>query len=111
LVEDNEQQNEAIRELIGNGDVQVVPCFTGAEAITFLRQERFDCIIIDLGLPDMSGMELLDHIGDSQALRRTPIIVYTAKDLSREETNRINKLASTVILKTADSRERLLDET
>jgi len=111
LVEDNEQQNEAIRELIGNGDVQVVPCFSGTEAFGHLRQERFDCIIIDLGLPDMSGMELLEKIRDSETHWPTPIIVYTARDLSREEANRLHKLDSTVVLKTADSRERLLDET
>jgi CheY-like chemotaxis protein len=56
-------------------------------------------------------MELLEKVKDTEQIRRTPIIVYTAKDLSREETNRLHKLASTVILKTADSRERLLDET
>ena len=111
LVEDNEQQNDAIRELVGDGDVQVVPCFTGTEAFDVLQQESFDCVIIDLGLPDMSGMELLGKIRDSEALRRTPIIVYTARDLSREETNQLHKLANTVILKTADSQERLLDET
>jgi PAS domain S-box-containing protein len=111
LVEDNEQQNEAIRELVGNGDVQVSSCFTGTEALAILQQESFDCIIIDLGLPDMSGMELLEKIRDSEQLRRTPIVVYTAKDLSMEEASRLHKLSSTVILKTVDSRERLLDET
>jgi CheY-like chemotaxis protein len=111
VVEDNEQQNKDIRELIGNGDVQVTPCFTGQEALHLVQKEKFDCIIIDLGLPDMNGMQLLEKIRRSEELQRTPIIVYTAKDLSRDETNRLHKLASTVILKTADSRERLLDET
>ncbi|HEV9038230.1 MAG TPA: response regulator, partial [Puia sp.] len=111
IVEDNQQQNKAIRELVGNGDVQTVECFTGTEAFAFLTQQSFDCVIIDLGLPDMSGMQLLEKIRDNEELRRTPVIVYTARDLSREEASRLNKLASTVILKTADSRERLLDET
>jgi len=111
IVEDNQQQNTAIRELVGNGDVQTVPCFTGEEAYGLLQQQPFDCIIIDLGLPEMSGMELLEKIRDNEELRRMPIIIYTARDLSREETTRLHKLASTVILKTADSRERLLDET
>jgi PAS domain S-box-containing protein len=111
LVEDNEQQNKAVLELVGNGDVQAVPCFTGREALALLGQESFDCIIIDLGLPDMNGMELLEKIRNSEAHRRTPIIVYTARDLGRDETNRLHKLANAVILKTPDSRERLLDET
>jgi CheY-like chemotaxis protein len=111
IVEDNRQQNKAIRELIGNGDVKAFSSFTGQEAFAVMQQESFDCIIIDLGLPDMSGFTLLEKIRDSGQLNRTPIIVYTGRDLSREETNRLNKLANTVVLKTADSRERLLDET
>jgi CheY-like chemotaxis protein len=111
IVEDNQQQNKAIRELIGNGDVKIFSSFTGTEALAVVLQESFDCIIIDLGLPDMSGFELLEKIRNNAALRRTPIIVYTGKDLSREEVNRLNKLANTVVLKTPDSRERLLDET
>jgi len=111
IVEDNQQQNKAMQELIGNGDVKTVQCFSGEEAFAELQRESFDCIIIDLGLPGMSGMELLEKIREREELRHTPIIVYTAKDLDKEETRRLHKLASTVILKTADSRERLLDET
>jgi len=111
IVEDNKQQNKAIRELIGNGDVRSFASYTGSEAFALIQQESFDCIIVDLGLPDMSGFELLEKIRDSGNLNRTPIIVYTGRDLSKEETARLNKLANTVVLKTADSRERLLDET
>jgi len=111
IVEDNKLQNQAIRELIGNNDVNSFSSFTGQEALTLMKEEDFDCIIIDLGLPDMSGFELLEKMRDSGRLRRTPIIVYTGRDLSKEESRRLDKLASTVVLKTADSRERLLDET
>lgn len=111
IVEDNRQQNKAIRELIGNGDVKSFASYTGREAFDLIQQENFDCIIIDLGLPDMSGFELLEKIRDHGQLHRIPIIVYTGRDLSREETARLNKLANTVVLKTADSRERLFDET
>src|SRR6185437_14066230 len=111
IVEDNKLQNQAIRELIGNNDVNSFSSFSGMEAFTLMKEEDFDCIIIDLGLPDMSGFELLEKMRDSGRLRRTPIIVYTGRDLSKEESRRLDKLASTVVLKTADSRERLLDET
>jgi len=111
IVEDNKLQNKAISELIGNGDVKSFASYTGQEAFTRIQQESFDCIIIDLGLPDMTGFELLEKIKDSGQLHRTPIIVYTGRDLNREETTRLNKLANTVVLKTANSRERLLDET
>jgi len=76
-----------------------------------MQKEKFDCIIIDLGLPDMSGLELLEKIKASSELSRIPVIVYTGKDLNKEEAARLNKLANTVVLKTANSKERLLDET
>jgi CheY-like chemotaxis protein len=76
-----------------------------------LTKEDFDCIILDLGLPDMTGIELMEKIKADEKLRKTPIIVYTAKDLSKEEAMQLESLANTVVLKTVDSHERLLDET
>lgn len=111
VVEDNEQQNSAIRELIGNGDVKSFPAFSGQQAYEMLSGDHFDCVIVDLGLPDMSGFDLLEKIKDTETLKRIPIIVYTGKDLSREENMQLMKYANTVVLKTANSHERLLDET
>jgi CheY-like chemotaxis protein/CHASE3 domain sensor protein len=111
IVEDNRQQNNAIRELIGNGDVKSFSAYAGMEAFEIMQKEKFDCVIIDLGLPDMSGIELLEKIKANGELNKVPIIVYTGKDLNKEEAARLNKLASTVVLKTANSKERLLDET
>jgi CheY-like chemotaxis protein/CHASE3 domain sensor protein/putative methionine-R-sulfoxide reductase with GAF domain len=111
IVEDNRQQNIAIRELIGNGDVKSFSAYAGLEAFEIMQNEKFDCIIIDLGLPDISGIELLEKIKASESLNKIPIIVYTGKDLDKEESARLNKLANTVVLKTANSKERLLDET
>ena len=110
VVEDNHQHNKAIRELIGNGDIESFPAHAGIEAYEMMQKEKFDCIIIDLGLPDMSGIDLLEKIKASDVLNKIPIIVYTGKDLNREEAGRLNKLANTVVLKTANSTERLLDE-
>jgi CheY-like chemotaxis protein/signal transduction histidine kinase/HAMP domain-containing protein len=111
VVEDNAAQNKAIRELIGNGDIKSFSAFTGQEAYNMLQQERFDCIIIDLGLPDMSGFELMEKIKESEQLNKIPIIVYTGRDMSKEEARQLEKLANTVVLKTTNSQERLLDET
>lgn len=111
VVEDNKQQNKAIKELIGNGDVKSYSAYTGTEAFEIMMAEKFDCVIIDLGLPDMTGFDLLEKIKGNNHLNKIPIIVYTGKDLTKEEAVRLNKLADTVVLKTADSRERLLDET
>ena len=111
IVEDNELQNKAICELIGNGDVKCSSSYSGEEAYQMLKKEKFDCTIVDLGLPDMTGFELLEKIKGDEQLNKIPMIVYTGKDLTREESNRLNKLANAVVLKTADSKERLLDET
>jgi CheY-like chemotaxis protein/HAMP domain-containing protein len=111
IVEDNKLQNKAIRELIGNGDVKSISAYTGEEAHTLLVKEKFDCIIIDLGLPDMAGMDLLEKIKANNALNKIPIIVYTGKEVTKQEAAQLSKLASTVVLKTANSHERLLDET
>lgn len=111
IIEDNAQQNNAIRELIGNGDVKSFSAYSGEEAQELLRNELFDCIIVDLGLPDMSGFELLERIKANEELNTIPIIVYTGKDLKKEEAERLSKLSDTVVLKTANSHERLLDET
>ena len=111
IVEDNKGQNDAIRELIGNGDVKCFSAFSGNEAYEMMCKDSFDCVIVDLGLPDMTGFTLMQKIKDNADLKKTPIIVYNGKDLTKDETNRLNKLANTVVLKTVDSNERLLDET
>jgi CheY-like chemotaxis protein len=111
VVEDNKEQNSAIRELIGNNDVKSFAAYTGNEAYKMLEKEIYDCIIVDLGLPDMSGFELLEKIKENYALNKIPIIVYTGRDLNKDEAQKLNKLANTVVLKTTNSKERLLDET
>ncbi len=111
IVEDNEEQNNAIRELIGNGDVKSYSAYSGKDAYEMMINEGFDCVIVDLGLPDMTGFDLLQRIKDNSELRKTPVIVYTGRDLTKDENSRLGKLANTVVLKTVDSNERLLDET
>ncbi len=111
IVEDNEQQNNAIRELIADSDVKCSSAYSGEEAFEMLQKGSFDCIIVDLGLPDMTGFELLEKIKSDHNINQIPIIVYTGRDLKKEESSLLSKLANTVVLKTADSHERLLDET
>ena len=111
VVEDNQVQNTAIRELVGNGDVKSSSAFSGQEDYEMLLNDAYDCIIVDLGLPDMSGFELIEKIKENPAIKGIPIIVYTGRDLTFDEKNILNKLASAVVLKTANSQERLLDET
>jgi CheY-like chemotaxis protein len=111
VVEDNVEHNKLIRDLVGNGDVKSFSAYTGAEAMNMLQAEEYDCIILDLGLPDISGFELLEKIKTIPRLTKIPVVVYTGRDLNPQENQRLNKLADTVVLKTANSTERLLDET
>lgn len=111
IVEDDVTQNEAIKSLIGNGDVKCFSAYSGNEAYQVMNKHNFDCIIVDIGLPDMKGFELLENIKNDENKRNIPVIVYTGKDLSKKENTLLNKLANTVVLKTVDSHERLFDET
>jgi len=111
LVEDDEVQTLHIRELIGNGDVKTTVVATGKDALEALETEKFDCMVLDLGLPDMSGTELLEQIKQSRASRSLPIVIYTARELLGEESARLKHLAESILIKDARSPERLLDET
>ncbi|MEH2245556.1 response regulator [Nostoc sp.] len=111
IVEDDPVQAQSIIELIGNGDVQSTAVGTGAEALLILRSHHFDCMVLDLGLPDMSGFTLIEQIKLEPRLLKLPIIVYTGKELSRQEETQLRGLAETIIIKNVRSPERLLDET
>ncbi|HZO26297.1 MAG TPA: response regulator, partial [Chloroflexota bacterium] len=111
VVEDDQTQRMAIVELIGNGDVETTAVATGAEALAALDQQRFDCVVLDLGLPDMTGVSLIEQVRDATADAPVPIVIYTGKDLTRREEAQLRKLAETIIIKDVRSPERLLDET
>ncbi|HEY8025891.1 MAG TPA: HAMP domain-containing protein [Burkholderiaceae bacterium] len=111
VVEDEEMQRNAIIELIGDQDIRIVAVENGTQAMQALKAERFDCMVLDLNLPDVSGFDLLDNISKDNSLLDLPIVVYTAKDLNRKEVTRLKRLANTIVMKDARSPERLLDET
>ncbi|MCG8634810.1 MAG: response regulator [Desulfobacterales bacterium] len=111
VVEDDETQQESIRELIGNGDVKVIGVRTGSAALDSLEKDRFDCIVLDLGLPDMSGFDLIGKINKNPRSRHTPIIVYTGKELTKEQEVQLKRVAQTIIIKDVKAMDRLLDET
>ncbi|MBU0675602.1 MAG: response regulator [Proteobacteria bacterium] len=111
VVEDSDNQRKSIIRLIGNNDVTSTGVASGREALQKLKKEKFDCMILDLTLPDMTGFELLEEMnrGDLEAV--PPVIVYTGKELTREEVEKLQKYASSIIIKGVMSPERLLDET
>jgi CheY-like chemotaxis protein len=111
VVEDDEVQRQSIVELIGNGDVKITAVPTGQEALDALESQHFDCMVLDLLLPDIGGLEVIQRIKKQPTLRSLPIVVYTGKDLSRKEETQLKRLSQTVILKDVKSPERLLDET
>lgn len=110
IVEDNNVQRESMKKLIGDTSVEVMGVQTGMEAIDLLQSHSFDCLILDLSLPDMSGYEVLERMSQSEALSHPPVIVYTGHDLSREEEQRLQRYSRSIILKGAKSPERLLSE-
>ncbi|MFC0250506.1 response regulator [Massilia consociata] len=111
VVEDDMAQRESIVSLIGNADIHMVTVDTGAAALEALESARFDCMVLDLTLPDISGFELLDRIGANERLRDLPVVIYTAKELDRKEVTKLKRYAKTIVMKDARSPERLLDET
>jgi HAMP domain-containing protein/signal transduction histidine kinase/CheY-like chemotaxis protein len=111
LVEDDEIQSTSIRDLIGNGDVKTTVVANGKDALEELQHHNYDCMVLDLGLPDMSGVELIEQIKQQTQTKSLPIIVYTAKDLLQEEELRLKALAESILIKDVRSPERLLDET
>jgi CheY-like chemotaxis protein/HAMP domain-containing protein len=111
VVEDDEIQRNSILELIGNGDVKATAVGSGEEAFKILKSNNVDCMILDLGLSDMSGFELLERIRNNTAISKLPIIIYTGKNLTREEEDKLRTYAESIIIKGVKSPERLLDET
>jgi len=109
VIEDDSAQRLAIRELVGNGSIEVIEAATAAEGLAALRDQEVGCVILDLMLPDISGFKLIEQIRAEH--QQLPIIIYTGKDLSRKEEEQLNRLAQTIIVKDVHSPERLFDET
>jgi CheY-like chemotaxis protein len=112
VVEDDDSQREAVVELIGSDeDVEVTAVGSGEAALEALELERFDCMVLDLKLPDMGGFDLLEKLQDDEQHSSIPVIVYTGKELTRTEETKLKKFAESIVVKDASSPERLLDET
>jgi CheY-like chemotaxis protein len=111
VVEDNAGEQLSIRELLGSDDLEVTIAASGEQAIALVTEQPFDCVVLDLSLPDISGFEVLERFAENPALRDLPVVVFTGKELSPEEDARLHDLARSVVVKGVESPERLLDET
>ncbi len=111
IIEDNENSRKAMKILIGQSDIKFLEAGNGKDAMAMYQENYIDCIILDIGLPDMSGFDLIHKLKDIKDHNIPPIIIYTGKELTKEENNELNKYAESIIVKGVKSEERLLDET
>jgi len=110
VVEDDARQRDSIRELLATDGVEIVPADTAARALELLRTHTFDCMVLDLNLPDINGYELLEKMDELEGVSYPPVIVYTGRSLGRDEEQRLRRFSRSIIVKDARSPERLLDE-
>ncbi|MDE1152678.1 MAG: response regulator [Micavibrio sp.] len=110
IVEDDKVQLDSVSRLLKSHDVETVGASTAAECLELLKESIFDCMVLDLSLPDASGYSLLETLSKEDAYSFPPVIVYTGKDLTLDEEHRLRKYSKSIIIKGAKSPERLLDE-
>jgi signal transduction histidine kinase/DNA-binding response OmpR family regulator/CHASE3 domain sensor protein len=110
IVEDDPVQRDAVQRLLGSHEVETVAAATAAECLLLLKNQTFDCMVLDLSLPDASGYSLLETLSQEDAYSFPPVIVYTGRDLSGEEEQKLRRYSKSIIIKGAKSPERLLDE-
>ncbi|MET0535188.1 MAG: response regulator [Steroidobacter sp.] len=111
VVEDDARQRQAVTDLFGDSDVQLVAVGTAGEALRALEEGRFQCMVADLGLPDMSGADLIATMHRRLGKRAPPVVIYTGKPLTRTEETELRAMSEAIVVKDASSPERLLDET
>jgi len=109
VVDDNRETRQSVVGLIGNEDVRITEATSASDAMAALRACRFDCVILDLGLPDMDGLQILKTL-HGEGVPLSPVIIYTARDLTAEQEMGIREHADAIVLKDVRSQERLLDE-
>nr|WP_246365764.1 response regulator [Gellertiella hungarica] len=110
VVEDDATQLESVQLLLGSRNVSTVGAKSASECLEKLRSEEFDCMVLDLTLPDASGLDVLDQLAGDTSIAFPPVIVYTGRELSPDDELRLRKYAKSIIIKGARSPERLLDE-
>src|SRR5262249_39449850 len=110
VVEDDERQRESICQLLQNEEVRITAVRNAGDALTRLRETTFDCMVMDLSLPDFSGYELLKRMSEAEQGSFPPVIVYTGRSLTRDEEQGLRRFSRSIIIKDARSPERLPDE-
>jgi HAMP domain-containing protein/CheY-like chemotaxis protein/signal transduction histidine kinase len=111
VVEDNPAEQLSIRELLWHDDIDIEVVDSGASALGALENGTYDCVVLDLRLPDMTGFDVLEQLSDIPKLKDLPVVVFTGRELTPEEDVKLHTLARSVVVKDVESPERLLDET
>ena len=99
IVEDNAAEQMSITELLGHDDIEILTADTGADALSTLRNQPCDCVVLDLRLPDMSGFEVLDRLRNDETLSNVPVVVFTGRELSAEEDAELHTMARSIVVK------------
>jgi len=110
VVEDDHATFLALTRLLKSVGVKLSQAQSGAEALKELKAKEYDGVILDLGLPDTNGFDLLDRIQEDQTVNLPPVIVYTGQDLTQEEQDRLSRFTKQVVIKSDQSAERMLEE-
>jgi len=111
LVEDDPTSRMSIEALLIEKDIEIIQAGSGKKALELLASESFDCMVLDLGLPDMSGMDVLEKIKEINTIGHVPVVVFTGRDLTSKEQGTLDSYAERIVVKGVKSQERLLDET
>ena len=111
IVEDHEGNMLAIKDLLQGEDIQITCARSGKAAYEALLSHDYDCVVLDLGLPDMTGFDLLEMLSKNRSLHIPPVVVYTGHDLTEEEYQQLSRYTRSIVIKNPGSRERLLDDT
>jgi HAMP domain-containing protein/CheY-like chemotaxis protein/signal transduction histidine kinase len=111
VVEDDPAEQLSISELLGHDDLAITTTATGGEALELLRERRYDCVVLDLRLSDMSGFEVLETMRADPSLSEVPVVVFSGRELSPAEGAELQAMARSIVVKGVESPERLLDET
>ena len=111
VVDDNEQELSSIVQAVENKDIEIFTAKTAKEAVNLIREKFFDCVILDLVLPDADGLDIIKELENDKSDMETALIVYSAKDINKKEKVRLNRFANRIILKSAHSLDQLVDQT
>jgi len=110
LVEDHKAQSQALKEMMQSNGISVDQAFDGESAFRMLNEREYQCVILDLNLPDISGLDLLDKIKEVEKFASLPVIINTAMELDKSSVTRLMKYANAMVVKTNKSSDRLIDE-